>query len=168
LWIACVIHCDFVRILLYRSLSLKSDDLPPREVAVLTKVLVIDDDKEMTELLKVILEPNNFDVIAANSGQEGIVLIREQNPDVVVLDLLMPDMDGWQVCKEIRSFSQVPILVLSAISKPGMVARALDEGADDFLLKPMPGGVLTAHIKKLARRARAEQGSSKSRLGYYV
>jgi two-component system KDP operon response regulator KdpE len=147
---------------------LKSDDLPFREVAVLTKVLVIDDDKEMTELLKVILEPDTFDVIAANSGQEGIPLIQEQNPDVVVLDLMMPDMDGWQVCKEIRSFSQVPILVLSAISKPGMVARALDEGADDFLLKPMPGGVLTAHIKKLARRARAEQGSSKSRLGYYA
>ena len=135
---------------------------------MLTKVLVIDDDKEMTELLKVILEPNTFDVISANSGQEGIPLLKEQNPDVIVLDLLMPDMDGWQVCKEIRSFSQVPILVLSAISKPGMVARALDEGADDFLLKPMPSGVLTAHIKKLARRALAEQRSSKSRFGYYA
>ncbi len=142
--------------------------LPSLEVAVLTKVLVIDDDKEMTELLKVILEPNTFEVITANSGQEGIPVLKEQNPDVVLLDLLMPDMDGWQVCKEIRTFSQVPILVLSAISKPGMVARALDEGADDFLLKPMPGSVLTAHIKKLARRARAEQGSSKSRLGYYA
>ena len=142
--------------------------LPILEVNVLTKVLVIDDDKEMTELLKVILEPNTFDVISANSGQEGIPLLKEQNPDVIVLDLLMPDMDGWQVCKEIRSFSQVPILVLSAISKPGMVARALDEGADDFLLKPMPSGVLTAHIKKLARRALAEQRSSKSRFGYYA
>ena len=135
---------------------------------MLTKVLVIDDDKEMTELFKVILEPNTFDVISANSGKEGIPLLKEQNPDVIVLDLLMPDMDGWQVCKEIRSFSQVPILVLSAISKPGMVARALDEGADDFLLKPMPSGVLTAHIKKLARRALAEQRSSKSRFGYYA
>ena len=113
-----------------------------------TKVLVIDDDKEMTDMLKVILEPNTFDVVAANSSVLGIDLVRQVKPDVVVLDLLMPDMDGWQVCKEIRKFSQVPILVLSAVSKPGMVARALDEGADDYLLKPMPSSMLIAHIKE--------------------
>ena len=132
-----------------------------------TKVLVIDDDKEMTDMLKVILEPNTFDVVAANSSVLGIDLVRQVKPDVVVLDLLMPDMDGWQVCKEIRKFSQVPILVLSAISKPGMVARALDEGADDYLLKPMPSSMLIAHIKKLARRAKAEQESTQSRLSLY-
>lgn len=132
-----------------------------------TKVLVIDDDKEMTDMLKVILEPNTFDVVAANSSIQGIDLVRQVKPDVVVLDLLMPDMDGWQVCKELRKFSQVPILVLSAISKPGMVARALDEGADDYLLKPMPSSMLIANIKKLARRAKAEQESTQSRLTLY-
>lgn len=132
-----------------------------------TKVLVIDDDREMTDMLKVILEPNTFDVVAANSSVLGIDLVRQVKPEVVVLDLLMPDMDGWQVCKEIRKFSQVPILVLSAISKPGMVARALDEGADDYLLKPMPSSMLIAHIKKLARRAKAEQESTQSRLILY-
>lgn len=132
-----------------------------------TKVLVIDDDKEMTDMLKVILEPNTFDVVAANNSIVGIDLVRQVKPEVVVLDLLMPDMDGWQVCKEIRKFSQVPILVLSAISKPGMVARALDEGADDYLLKPMPSSMLIAHIKKLARRAKAEQESTQSRLTLY-
>lgn len=132
-----------------------------------TKVLVIDDDKEMTDMLKVILEPNTFDVVAANNSVLGIDLVRQVKPEVVVLDLLMPDMDGWQVCKEIRKFSQVPILVLSAISKPGMVARALDEGADDYLLKPMPSSMLIAHIKKLARRAKAEQESTQSRLILY-
>ncbi len=132
-----------------------------------TKVLVIDDDKEMTDMLKVILEPNTFDVVAANSSVLGIDLVRQVKPEVVVLDLLMPDMDGWQVCKEIRKFSQVPILVLSAVSKPGMVARALDEGADDYLLKPMPSSMLIAHIKKLARRAKAEQESTQSRLTLY-
>jgi DNA-binding response OmpR family regulator len=134
---------------------------------VQTKVLVIDDDKEMTDMLKVILEPNTFDVVAANSSVLGIDLVRQVKPEVVVLDLLMPDMDGWQVCKEIRKFSQVPILVLSAVSKPGMVARALDEGADDYLLKPMPSSMLIAHIKKLARRAKAEQESTQSRLTLY-
>ena len=132
-----------------------------------TKVLVIDDDKEMTDMLKVILEPNTFDVVAANNSVLGIDLVLQVKPEVVVLDLLMPDMDGWQVCKEIRKFSQVPILVLSAISKPGMVARALDEGADDYLLKPMPSSMLIAHIKKLARRAKAEQESTQSRLTLY-
>lgn len=132
-----------------------------------TKVLLIDDDKEMTDMLSVILEPKTFDVVAANNSVQGIEQVRQAKPDVVVLDLLMPDMDGWQVCKEIRKFSQVPILVLSAISKPGMVARALDEGADDYLLKPMPSSMLIAHIKKLARRSKAEQESAQTRLSLY-
>jgi DNA-binding response OmpR family regulator len=133
----------------------------------LTRILVIDDDQAMTEMLRLVLEPNSFDVHEAHSGPEGIEATRKFNPEVVVLDLLMPGMDGWEVCKEIRTFSQVPILVLSAISKPGIVARALDEGADDYLLKPMPSSVLIAHLKKLARRARAEQESNNSDFNYY-
>jgi two-component system KDP operon response regulator KdpE len=132
----------------------------------LTRILVIDDDQAMTEMLRLVLEPSSFDVHEAHSGPEGIEATRRLNPEVVVLDLLMPDMDGWEVCKEIRTFSEVPILVLSAISKPGIVARALDEGADDYLLKPMPSSVLIAHLKRLARRARAEQESNND-LNYY-
>jgi len=132
----------------------------------LTRILVIDDDQAMTEMLRLVLEPNAFEVHEAHSGPDGIEAARSLNPEVVVLDLLMPGMDGWEVCKEIRTFSQVPILVLSAISKPGIVARALDEGADDYLLKPMPSSVLIAHLKKLARRARAEQESSNSDFNY--
>jgi len=122
-----------------------------------TRVLVIDDDDSMIEMLRLILESNTFEVYEANSGPEGIEATRRLKPEVVILDLLMPDMDGWEVCKAIRDFSQVPILVLSAVSKPGIVTRALDEGADDYLLKPMPSGVLIAHLKRLARRAQAEQ-----------
>ena len=142
--------------------------IAPNEVIVQTKILVIDDDKEMTDLMKLILEPGLFEVITVNSSVEGVEQARASKPDVVVLDLLMPAMDGLQVCKEIRKFSQVPILVLSAVSKPGMASRALDEGADDYLLKPMPSSMLIAHIKKLARRARAEQESSQARLSYYA
>ncbi len=134
---------------------------------VQTRILVIDDDQAMTEMLRLVLEPNSFDVYEAHSGPEGIEATRQLNPEVVVLDLLMPGMDGWEVCKEIRAFSQVPILVLSAISKPGIVARALDEGADDYLLKPMPSSVLIAHLKRLARRARAEQESNNPDINYY-
>lgn len=127
-----------------------------------TRVLVIDDDTSMTEMLKLLLEPNDFTVFEANSGQEGIKATRRFNPEVVILDLQMQGVDGWNVCREIRSFSDVPILVLSAISKPGIVAQALDEGADDYLLKPMPSSVLIAHLKKLTRRAKAEQNGNKS------
>jgi DNA-binding response OmpR family regulator len=121
-----------------------------------TKVLVIDDDQAMRDTLKLVLEPQSFEVYEARSGPEGIQVTKQIKPDVIILDLLMPDMDGWQVTQAIRAFSSVPILVLSAVSKPDMVAKALDEGADEYLIKPMPSSVLVAHLKRLARRARAE------------
>jgi DNA-binding response OmpR family regulator len=120
-------------------------------------VLVIDDDDAMIEMLKQVLEPDDFVLSVASTGQMGIENARKLAPDVIILDLLVPEMDGWQVCKSIREFSLAPILVLSAISKPGMVAKALDEGADDYLLKPVTSSVLVAHIKRLAWRARAER-----------
>ena len=117
------------------------------------KVLTIDDDPAMTDLLSLLLKKNKFDVIAANNGFDGIALVKHAAPDIVILDMMMPKMDGWQVCEEIRKFSNVPIVVLSAINDPGMVASALDAGADDYLIKPVPSNVLIAHIKNLARRS---------------
>lgn len=117
-----------------------------------TKILVIDDDTAITELMGMLLKTFGFEVITTNIGEEGIRLARETNPNVILLDLMMPDLDGWQVCKAIRQFSSVPILILSAINDPRMVASVLDVGADDFLVKPVPSGVLVANIKKLIRR----------------
>ncbi len=128
-----------------------------------TKVLVIDDDSAMTDLLKLMLKQARFDVVATNSGVEGIDVARRQEPNVIILDLLMPGEDGWQICKSIREFSQVPILVLSALNNPGLAIRALDGGADDFLIKPVSTGVLIAHLNKLTRRARAEIEASAAR-----
>ena len=122
-----------------------------------TKVLVIDDDEAFTDMLKLILEPNAFEVFVAHTGPDGIEETRRLNPDVIILDLFMPSMDGWEVCNAIRSFSRVPILILSAVINPGMVAKALDEGADDYKLKPIPSGVLIARLRMLARRAQAEK-----------
>jgi two-component system KDP operon response regulator KdpE len=116
------------------------------------KIIVIDDDPAMTELLQLLLQPTSSEIFTANSGPVGIDLIKSKNPDVIILDLMMPDMDGWQVCKRVREFSQVPILVLSALDNPGVVAEALDAGADDYLIKPVASGVLIAHINKLLRR----------------
>jgi DNA-binding response OmpR family regulator len=120
------------------------------------KILVIDDDPAMTELLKLLLEPTQADLLTSNSGEEGLRLVKEQTPDIVVLDLMMPKVDGWQVCKAIREFSSMPILVLSALDSPGVVATALDAGADDYLIKPVPSGVLIAHINNLLKRKRPE------------
>jgi DNA-binding response OmpR family regulator len=117
------------------------------------KILVIDDDSAITDLLSMLLNMHDFNVITANSGTEGIELVRTQSPSVVILDLMMPDPNGWAVSKAIREFSNVPIMILSAINDPSMVASVLDAGADDFLVKPVPSGTLVAHIKKLMRRS---------------
>jgi DNA-binding response OmpR family regulator len=127
-----------------------------------TRVLIVDDDNDTTDLLKIILAPGDFDVVTASTGQEGIELVQKFNPDVMVVDLLMPGMDGLMVCKQVRKFSSVPILVLSAVGKPGIVEQALNEGADDYLIKPMNRNVLVASLNKLARRAHAEQAAIKS------
>jgi two-component system KDP operon response regulator KdpE len=129
------------------------------------KILVIDDDPAMTELLRLLLQPTLADVITANSGPEGIQLAKSIDPDVITLDLMMPDMNGWEVCQEVRKFSQVPILILSALDSPGMVAAALDAGADDYLIKPVPSSVLLAHINKLVRRTRPSPGLAFAALG---
>lgn len=116
------------------------------------KILVIDDDLAITDLMDMLLKTHGFEVLTANKGAEGVKLVEEQSPNVVLLDLMMPDLDGWQVCKAIRAFSSVPILVLSAINDPAMVASVLDAGADDFLVKPVPSSILVANIRKMVRQ----------------
>lgn len=116
------------------------------------KVLVIDDDPAMTELLSLLLRPAATEIFTANSGLDGISLVKAKSPDVIILDLMMPEMDGYEVCQEIRTFSKMPILILSALDMPGMVSKALDAGADDYLIKPVTSGILVAHLKNLLRR----------------
>ncbi len=116
------------------------------------KILVIDDDPAMTDLLKLILVSTDAEIITANSGSEGLQKIKTNCPSMVILDLMMPDMDGWAITSEIRKFSSVPVLILSVIDNPGLVARALDAGADDYLIKPAARNILIAHINNLTRR----------------
>jgi two-component system KDP operon response regulator KdpE len=117
------------------------------------RILTIDDDPATTDLLTLLLKAQGFDVLAANTGAEAVKMIRDTSPDLILLDLLMPEMDGWQLCKKVREFSNVPILILSVLDNPEMVASALDAGADDYLIKPVPDTVLVAHLHKLTRRA---------------
>jgi DNA-binding response OmpR family regulator len=121
------------------------------------KVLIIGNELETRDMLKLTLETGAFEVLEACSGSEGIRAANQVKPEVVILDLQEAVSESGQdrkdLCREIHSVSRATILVLSTQSKPEMVARALDDGADDYLLKPMPGAVLTAHLKKLARRS---------------
>ncbi|WP_299027754.1 response regulator [uncultured Thermanaerothrix sp.] len=122
-------------------------------------LLVIDDDPATADLLNAILQSMNVtaNIEQAVSGSEGIQKVREKQPDVVILDLIMPEIDGWKVCQEIRQFSNVPILILSALDQPGHVAAALDAGADDYLIKPVSASILVAHLHTLLRRSPKSQ-----------
>jgi two-component system KDP operon response regulator KdpE len=117
-----------------------------------TKLLVIDDDPAITEMLELVLPPEGFDVLSANSGPGGIEASKNWTPEIIVLDLMMPDIDGWQVCKKIRTFSEVPILVLSAIVDSGAISRAMEAGASDYLVKPAPLNKLLSHLRKLLQQ----------------
>lgn len=121
------------------------------------KTLMIDDDPAMTELIGLLLRSHGLEVIACNDSDQSIDLVKSENPDVILLDLMMPGHDGWEVCKAIRAFTNIPIVILSAIDDPAVISSALDAGADDYLVKPTPGGVLVAHINNLARRHKAEK-----------
>ena len=117
-----------------------------------TKVLVIDDDFSMTRLLKLILEDAGFEVATANGGQEGLDLLPGFDPAVLILDLMMPIMNGWQVCAAVRAFSDVPILIFTALDNMQLVIQAIDYGADDYLIKPVSYDDLITHLKKLIQR----------------
>jgi DNA-binding response OmpR family regulator len=119
-------------------------------------ILVIDDDPAMTDLLKILLTTNDMDVKVVNDGQSGIDCLNDYSPNIVVLDLMMPDLDGWKVCQKIKEISQIPILILSALDSPRMIADALDAGADDYLIKPVTSSSLIAHINNLVRRSKTE------------
>ncbi len=115
-------------------------------------ILAVDDDVAMTELTAMLLRTHGFTVRTANTAKDAISIISENWPQAVVLDLMMPDMDGRQVCRKIREFSNVPIIILSALNDPESVASALDSGADDYLVKPVPSDVLAAHLNRIIKR----------------
>lgn len=117
------------------------------------EVLLIDDDPDLSIMLRTLLRGQDFQIQAVFSGEEGIQACRGSQPDVIILDILMPEMDGWEVCEHIRDFSEVPILILSALGSPGSVARALDAGADDYLIKPIHASLLASRLRTLVRRS---------------
>ncbi|PWH18670.1 MAG: hypothetical protein DDG60_00105 [Anaerolineae bacterium] len=113
------------------------------------KILSIDDDPSITKLIRILLGIYGMEVITANSGKEGLELARSQAPDLVLLDIMMPEMNGWEVCQAIRSFSSVPIIAFSALGSPQEVEKALRLGFNDFIEKPSSAEILVERIQKL-------------------
>jgi two-component system KDP operon response regulator KdpE len=121
------------------------------------KVLVIDDAPGIHQLLTMGLAGTGFEVFTALSGPEGLAEFIEHRPDVVVVDVLMPGMDGYELCRRLREISDAPIIMLSALRNESEIVRGLNAGADDYVTKPFSIGELTARIQaQLRRQRRAE------------
>ncbi|HEX4207979.1 MAG TPA: response regulator transcription factor [Ktedonobacteraceae bacterium] len=131
--------------------------MPAKKMTILTA----DDDPQLQKLVKRNLERADYDVLTASNGQEALTLVKQQAPDVVLLDVTMPNMDGFEVCRRIRTFSNVPILMLTARDADQDKVQGLDLGADDYLTKPFSIDELLARVRAVLRRAQLaapEQG----------
>jgi len=116
------------------------------------KILAIDDDPLLLELITQSLKKGGYEVIIASDGQEGLRVLAEQKPHLVVLDIMLPSMDGWEVCRRIRKVSTIPIIMLTARGSHSDVVRGLQVGADDYLVKPFHPEELLARVLAVLRR----------------
>ena len=127
--------------------------------------LVIDDEPQIRRLLRVTLEANGYRVFDAATGQEGIAQAAQRRPDVVLLDLGLPDLDGVQVLKRLREWSRVPILILSVRDREDDKVAALDAGADDYVTKPFSSGELLARLRAALRHLQPQGADAVFRSG---
>ncbi|MDX1687520.1 MAG: response regulator transcription factor [Candidatus Promineifilaceae bacterium] len=116
-------------------------------------ILVIDDNDGLCEVVRLVLEDTGAEIYTAQSGRDGLRRFFEERPDLVILDIMLPDISGWEVCKQIRLLADTPILLLTTLDEDEAVVRGLDLGADDFLSKPFNMDVLVARSRALLRRA---------------
>ncbi|MBP9989147.1 MAG: response regulator transcription factor, partial [Ruminococcus sp.] len=114
--------------------------------------LVVDDDTNICELLRLYLEKEGYNVIIANNGMEAVKIFAQQQPDLTLLDIMLPELDGWQVCREIRKYSNKPIIMLTAKSETFDKVLGLELGADDYITKPFEAKEVLARIKAVLRR----------------
>ncbi|RXZ02809.1 response regulator transcription factor [Fictibacillus sp. S7] len=116
------------------------------------KVLIVDDEERMVELISLYLPPTAYEVYKAHSGEEAVSIIKRESIHLVLLDIMMPGMDGWETCQLIREWSQVPIIMLTARSQKLDMVKGLKLGADDYIIKPFDEDVLLARIEAVLRR----------------
>jgi two-component system KDP operon response regulator KdpE len=126
----------------------------------MTKILVIDDEPQIRRALRTSLEAHGYEVTAVGTGEEGVLHVADQAPDLILLDLGLPDMDGTEVVRRVRAFSAVPVIVLSVREGPQDKVGALDAGADDYVTKPFAMEELLARARAALRRPAAAEPSA--------
>ncbi len=127
-----------------------------------SRILVIEDEKDIVRLLKYNLEKESYEVLTATDGEVGLTLARKEHPNLILLDLMLPKMDGMQVCRAIRQESRVPIIMLTAKKEEIDKVIGLELGADDYVTKPFSVRELLARIKTILRRADSPHASTES------
>ncbi|MBQ2286282.1 MAG: response regulator transcription factor [Clostridia bacterium] len=124
------------------------------------KILIVDDDENICELLRLYLEKDGFETIVANDGEQAVDYAAKYSPDLILLDIMLPKLDGWQVCREIRKSSEVPIIMLTAKGETFDKILGLELGADDYISKPFDTKEVIARIKAVLRRSHDSEKSS--------
>ena len=117
-----------------------------------TKILIVDDDKNICELIRLYLEKDRFNTVIAYDGKQALSLVATEKPDLILLDIMMPKLDGWQVCREIRKNYSTPIIMLTAKGEVFDKVLGLELGADDYITKPFDTKELLARVKAVLRR----------------
>lgn len=117
------------------------------------KILIVDDDTNICELLRLYLEKDGFETVVANDGEQAILIAERSKPDLILLDIMLPKLDGWQVCREIRKSSDTPIIMLTAKGETFDKILGLELGADDYVSKPFDAKEVIARIKAVLRRS---------------
>jgi two-component system KDP operon response regulator KdpE len=120
-------------------------------MSILAHILVIDDEPQILRALRTILSAHHYRVTVARNGEEGLALAAAEQPDIIILDLGLPDMDGVQVCEQLRQWTQAPVIILSVRSEEKDKVKALDKGADDYLVKPFGTEELLARLRVAQR-----------------
>lgn len=128
------------------------------------KVLIIDDDSKIVTILKAYLEKAEYEVLTAEDGLQGLTKALMEQPDIILLDVMMPEMDGWEVCQEVRKVSSVPIIMLTAREEEVDRIKGLDIGADDYVVKPFSPKEVIARIRAITRRISMDEKNGGTRL----
>ena len=126
-----------------------------------TKIMVVDDDPNIRELVRLYLEKEGFEVTCAERGDEAVKVFRASPPNLMLLDVMLPGMDGWQVCREVRKISNIPIIMLTAKDETFDKVLGLELGADDYIVKPFDMKELVARIKAVIRRFQVAEAPEK-------
>ena len=126
------------------------------------KILIVDDDENICELLNLYLKKDGFDTSIAYNGRQAVELAEKYNPDLILLDIMLPELDGWQVCREIRKKSEVPIIMLTAKGETFDKILGLELGADDYVTKPFDTKEVVARIKAVLRRSSESEKTEKT------